>query len=266
MGLVKNYGSDSTFALSTISSSVSLMLQTADAYTGSRDVTLRKLGTNGENIFPSNSKVLPSNWIQSFSSWLYSESKSINSPLYDNVTRFNFTTIEMKSLYNLLSNSTILGAAVLPSTECSTNITAPKCLELGFMYLVEKRKVARSNPSTENIINQQLKTILCPDINSSCLMHDEKLLNAIELFVTTHLTKLSMYLVVDSANYGLLTTRSQKELSVGYNMTIGSLTIGVPGFLANDTDLQKAKDTKDFVEYYKCSNRLGKKGNTIAGK
>lgn len=266
MGLVKNYGSDLTFALSTLSSSVSVILQTADAYTGSRDVTLRKLGTNGEYIFPTNSKILPPNWIPSFSSWLYSESKSIKSPLYNNVTRFNFTIIEMKALYDLVSNNTLLGAAILPSTECTINITAPKCLHLGFMYLVENRKVARSNPSTENIINQQLKTILCPDINSSCLMHDEELLNAIVLFVTTHLTKLSMYLIVDSANYGLLTTRSQKELSVGYNMTIDSLTIGVPGFLANDTDLQKTKDTKDFVEYYKCSNGLGKKGNTIAGK
>ena len=266
MGLVKNYGSDSIFALSTLSSSVSLILQTADVYTGSRDATLRKLGTNGEYIFPSNSKILPPNWIPSFSSWLYSESKSINSPLYNNITRFNFTIIEMKALYDLVSNNTLLGAAILPSTECAINTTAPKCLQLGFMYLVEKRKVARSNSSTENTINQQLKTILCPDVNNSCLMHDDKLLNAIELFVTTHLTKLSMYLVVDSANYGLLTTRSQKELSVGYNMTIGSLTIGVPGFLANDSDLQKAKDIKDFVEYYKCSNGLGKKGNTIAGE
>lgn len=265
------YGGDRNFALTNLPAAIQYLLADANARTGGESTTYKKLGKLNDPIFPSSYSLFPNNWIPGFSSWLSQMTTNPSSSLYNKINRFNFTGSEMKALYMFISDAKLLGVGQPLSDECKANETAQSCLQNGFTYLMNlkdkiKNGTLTSNSVLDNDIASQLNIILCPNATYQCLSVSDDLLSAVNRYITEHLSKFSIHLLIDHPNYGLFTTRPEKELSVGYRMTLGGSVIDIPGYVANDTDETKAKKKAQFEEYWLCENTQGREPFSLAGK
>jgi len=174
----------------------------------------------------------------------------------------------MSALYNVLTNSTLLGVTgIPPPANCSVDPLAAECLEMGFLVLANwmNERLNTLGPGVNPITDPTffslftaIGKLLCPDLTFQCLSvaSDPNMIKYVTGYVI-HLVKIVMELMIDSKNYGLLTKRTHKELATGFVMADLKFPgfpkgIEVPGFIPNDDDIVKAKLETKFTEVYKC--------------
>ena len=146
----------------------------------------------------------------------------------------NFTLIEMKGLYGPLLNASQFGPFIL-------SLAAQAAGSIG--------------------------ELLCPDPKSACfnISNPPRSLDAVGLFVRD-LSKYVMW-YLDANNYGLMTTRKQSEITLGYVMEKLPIPeyqngIPVPGAVTSHVN---ESDVKTSSTFYTCESTDGGRF-TYAGK
>lgn len=265
IGTCVKFNGDTNLAYGFIPGVTSQLLNQANNITGSRSNTMRMIGKKGDTIFPANS--FPQDWRIEFSLYLNDLNETATSPVHGKIQSINFTETEMEGLYNVITNATLLGVAAQPlPTRCNTDPTHQECLDAaGFLYL-SKVNIALNSRKIMGAIQK----LFCPNNVTMCLQLDADLTLSIASYVTTHLAKMAIDVVVDNNDYGIVTTKTQRELASGWVMTKLAIPgvypngLPVPGYLKNDSDINEAMKTNEFTEYYKC-NLLSKKELSWAG-
>lgn len=266
IGATVGAGGDTSFVLGFLPGFISQLLTDANNITGSHNATMEKIGSVGEAIFQVN--FFPENWRIGFSMYLKDLNETTNSPVYGKILSYNFTINEMNALFNVITNATLLGVDGKPvHTSCKTNPTSNECTQsVGFLFLANTYVAVKSTN-----IKRAIENLFCQNITTGvCLPLTDGLITAITSYITNHLAKIVTYLAIDNNDYGIVTTKTQKQLANGWVMRKliipGKFPNGlpVPGTIRNDTNLVEAMRTQKYQEFYKC-DLPSKKELTWAG-
>lgn len=256
-------GGELNFALFLVPTITDNLLSLVDSTLNqSRSMTYQKIGKFNESVLPENS--LPGNFKFGFSDFVMM--MDVNAT----ASSVNYTESEMRGLYNVITNATLLGVTGSSGPAgCADNASRPDCLEMGFLLLANwmstKSTEIASNGSDPNAdptvqaLYGAITKLFCPQSSTMCfdITADAQSISLVAGYVTTYLTKIAIALGVDGENYGVLTVRSHKEIATGYFLTKLTVSgypdgIPVPSFVPNDADRTKASQTKVFTEYYMC--------------
>ncbi|EDO31576.1 predicted protein [Nematostella vectensis] len=198
-----------------------------------------------------------------FGHWLSSQSQfaSLN-------TSYNST--EMMGLYNALTNSSLL----LPTTgvPCKDNPIPSGCGLVTYVPAYMKILKAIATAAGSNVSSLQAQAaglkllidkITCPVENMICFKANDTLtMTALLTFITSHLPMFVMA-YFDNNNIGLLTTRPQKELTLGYVMDKLPMPplypngTPVPGFLTHHTSKEQARLLSKSETFHTCKSSGG---------
>ena len=208
---------DAKFFLAAIPSVVSKFLAYGKKIS-SEERTLAALGDSRIKLFTYKDNFFPNEWKPGFSSYLRKLNSTVDHPLYKKVKRVVFNVTEMRALYGVLSDPVSLGVAKQPPISlCMLNPLHSVCLNSGFLFIWEAFKVLKTHflgRFISPLYLRKLKSMLCPNISNKCLLVSEVMLASISDYIQKHMTILSAHLA------GLVDTRSQSELSMGYTIRI----------------------------------------------
>jgi hypothetical protein len=207
---------------------------------------------------------LGSSWTNpGFGAWLHQTNNNKSS---------NFTSVQMKGLYGVLGNSTLLfgetdkNTSLIPECEWNKSPARTKC---GFLLQMKAvaafTKANQTNSSTYSTLVQMINGTLCPNSTSQCFNRLD-LLESIFLYVL-HVKKYTMWVFLGE-KFEIVTTMSQKNLSLGYHMgqvrDHKNKTIYVPGMVVAHSDMNDAKKKAKKSTFYTCE--AGDKKYQWAGK
>ena len=264
MGVLGVTGGEKNFAYALVPSITDMIL--AKFTKGNRSMTYQKIGQFNESVL-SDSVPLLGNFKMGFSDFLMANDANATA------SSVNYTEAEMRGLYNVVSNATLLGVTGGSGPPgCAENASRPDCLKMGFLLLADWMSVRSAevvatgnNPNVDAIVQDLFNAIarlFCPAAQPSTMCFDvtvdARRISLVVGYVTGHLAKLAVELSVhDEENYGVLTVRSHKEIAKGYLLEKLKLPgyengIPVPGFVPNDADRAKASQDKVYMEHYKC--------------
>eukprot|EP00794_Sanderia_malayensis_P019969 gene19969-21924_t len=262
IGMMMRAGGDKKFALGPIPGTVQRLLAMAKTYTGYANKTLEKFGSFSDEIFPSNHPMFPSGWLPAgFGRWLYLQNRTAGSIFHGIVqlsNRTNFTLSEMKAVYDVISSPTALGT--IPNAtlraQCIANPTISGCGYLFYLNVYQARMRAGLNSSdpVAQAVFAKVKNLFCPDANK-CIEVSPLIFKAICEYITNHLAKLAIHLVIDSIDFGPVMKRSVKQLTKGFTETrlkipgIFPTGVPIPGYLPSHSinDVGKIKPQKFFT-------------------
>ena len=250
-------GTAKDFGTAFIPVAMNLLFYDLDRKTNNRNTTLLKMGQD-QNLFKFNTAANPS-----FGSWVNQD------PGFPSLRR-SFSIAEMRGLYGALmastfgpfTNPTVLARCMnvsnLPSEDCGLAINlrayskVPQQLKPEFGLLIDR--------------------FLCPN-SSSCLntTNNNVSLAAVGKFIEDPLPKYVLgYL--ETTNYGLTTTRSQREITLGYLMDKLPFPpqypkgVPVPGPVTSHENEAQAKMTGKNETFYTCESTERDRIFTYAGK
>ena len=174
-----------------------------------------------------------------------------------------FSQIEMRGLYEALMDSTkfgpFLNARLLKKcTNISTQYVSIKCglvINLGILANNNSQNVSAY---VMNIIHK----ILCPS-NGSCFKATYNNSLLVARFVKYALPNFVMKYLEDQ-NYGLTTSRSQRDVSLGYvmsNLKLPPSGSGIPvrGIVTSHADQSQAKTVEKNTTFYTCESSMEKR-------
>lgn len=262
MGLLGIAGGELNFALSLVPSITENLLSLVDTTLNqTRSMTYQKIGKFNESVLPENS--LTGNFKFGFSD--FAMLMDVNATL----SSVNYTESEMRGLYNVITNATLLGVTGSSPAGCGDNSSRPDCLEMGFLLLADWMSIKsmelanngtdpNADPTVQALYGAIVK-LFCPQPSTMCfdVTANAQSISLVAGYVTVHLTKIAIALGVDGENYGVLTFRSHKEIATGYFLSKLVVPghpdgIPVPNFVPNDADRAKASQRKVFTEHYRC--------------
>ena len=240
VGLMEQFGSDEAFAMVYLPETISIILkQFNNSY--------EKLG-NTKTVWQD---PFQSSWTNpGFGAWFHQA-------FPQNST--NFTSVEMKGLYGVLGNRTLLlGETVTNMTvkeECKWD-KIPVQRKCGF--LLQMKAVDDLRKNNQNITLYSLMGLigqtLCPNQTNQCF-HRVELLGHI-YFYMEHVNKYTM-MVFLGEKFEIVATMSQKDLALGY--TMGNITnpktrrrVSVPGIITAHTTKKDARANSSSSTFYTC--------------
>lgn len=213
-----------------------------------------------------------------FGQWL-SSSPFKGPPLDKKRAGQGFNISEMAGLYNVLVN----GSLVLPPptfNPSTANYMAKGNGLISYLGYYVNVKTMAQNVTNKTVaavmegqaeqVRLQIDQLLCPESSSCFKVNDIETAQALLLFITNHIPSCAMA-SLDSNNYGILVTRPQKELALGYVM--GELKLppnypnGIPvsGSLTNHVSISDARAKAKKQSMYTCSTEEKGFANTWAG-
>ena len=209
--------------------------------------------------------------IPAFGSWINSNPHFTSLLTQRDYT--NFTVVEMSGLYSALKNVHKFGFDLRNATLvalCSKPNTLPT-KECGLLKnLVVYSKLQVPNASAYASIKQNIDDILCGHPSQSCFKspsNNESLSHlyrlAVGQFVLGPLRK-SVLRNLDASNYGLTTTRGQRDLAIGYVMNrlkfppLFPNGVPVPGPVTSHRDEDEAEASSTNSSFYTCDSTEGK--------
>ena len=273
-------GSDFNFCLSVLPGLIQNMLKEMDSVLGGRNSTLEQLGKRNGSITTIISSLFPPGWSNpEFGSWISSH-KSF-STLLRNQLQQAFSIPEMAGLYNVLGDPIKLGIGLNEShrKKCETDPTlTSNCGLLIFLksYATDEMKADSYNASglknhyrnRANITSDHLKVLLCPN-QSACFKEPVFWIPILE-YVTKHLMQLATWSALDSKHFQLVSTRTQKEFSLGYKINELRMLplfpegLFVKGILTSHRNENEARASASSFTLHTCSSASGKEF-TLAG-
>lgn len=260
VGLVKKTGSDTNLAYVLIPSVVGKLLNVAHLVNGNITNTMKRIGKYKQYVLLPDT--LTNDFKIDFSAFL-ADIVQYNTSLID------FTEEEMLALYNIITNSTLLGVSNPVPANCPSDPTTTDCLAMGFLNLVQwlnerqTKVLADGKDPTSDVTFQKLygtiSALFCPHPSTECLdmTRYPSMIGWVATYITAYLTKVTMHLAIDSLDYSIITTRTHKDIMSGYHLSelkLPGLENGlfVNGLMTNDSDLQEAKQKKLYQEIFKC--------------
>ena len=240
VALMEKFGSDEAFAMVFLPPTISIILkQFNNSY--------EKLG-NTKTVWQD---PFQSSWTNpGFGAWIHQTFPQKNTS--------NFTSVEMKGLYGVLGNSSLLFGETMTNTtlteECKwdKNPVQRKC---GFLLQMKTAddllKNNQSNSRTFMSLMGLVNQTLCPNPTNHCFNRLD-LLGQIYLYIK-HVNKYTMQVFLKGEKYEIVATTSQKDLALGYTMkNITNAGIPVPGIIKAHTSEHDAKTKSKSSTFYTC--------------
>ena len=176
----------------------------------------------------------------------------------------NFSITEMKGLYGVLSNTTLLFGERLTNTtlneQCNwdKNPLEKKCGWLAKMEALAQLKARNLANTTKGITTYQLahsiNHTLCPDPTRQCFNRPD-LIEKVGEYIQ-HVNQYTMSFVIGE-KYEVVTTMSQKNIALGYIVeTIPDPQTGekvdVPGIIKIHKSEKEAEEKEKYTTFYTC--------------
>ena len=237
---------------------LSNLLRDMDSKLGDRNATLSELGKLHSSLLPQvNCSIKPA-----FGSWLN------NKPKYNGILLVrqmaNFTLLEMRGLYGALLNPSILGPPrdKLVYAKCTVHAHLEGC---GLFMWLGNYVLAIVNPNITNPTFNKTEArrligrAFCPS-RSACLETTNGfLLVALMDFMNSALRGYVLW-SMDHNNYGLLPSRPQSDLALGYVMDKFRYPpdypngVPAPGALKSHSSEKEAKERSDSTTLHSCNS------------
>ena len=176
----------------------------------------------------------------------------------------NFTNVEMKGLYGVLGNQSLLfgetdkkNTTLKADCKWDRNPVQQSCGFLAQMLAVGDLEFQNQTNTTKfkTLSGLILKT-LCPSDTTQCFNRTN--LFKLILPYIQHVNKYTMFIFVGE-RYELVTTRPQRDLALGYTMTNSIKPFPVPGIVQRHTNESVAKTVAKKETMYTCKAGDSKK-------
>jgi hypothetical protein len=272
LGLMNKFKGDFKFSMFMIPQLVQGYMKQLDLRLGNRSATLLFLGNTSLNSSSLKAYPVFGHWIRS-------------SPFGQVVLdlkrqgRKNYNASEMQGLYNVLINASLLFPPSGFNASSADYISKPGNGLLSYLGYYVKNKTITSqmfNISQKTMdaqaeqVRLRMNDLLCADKLGCFLVNDTETAQALLLFISTHIPACAMAFI-DSYKYGIVVTRPQKELVLGYFMAKLPLPptfpngVPVAGALTNHMSVDDARARGKTVLMYTCSTEKKELANTWAG-
>ena len=267
LGLMSKVKSADAFSLVFIPVALNSLLRDMDSKLGGRNATLKQLGHASHSFVGLNASCNPE-----FGSWFES---TLRCPNPRCVKGIDHTVSQMRGLYNALTNPTVFGPPQDKNVyaECKAKPHLKACGLIMWLSTFHRSMMypnATSPTFNRTEAQQQIKLALCPS-DTACFPSDPRSNLRVLQFISTALRCYVLWFM-DHNNYGLVTTRFQNELALGYVMdkfrSPPSSPNGVPssGVLKSHSSYQEAVQKSDSTTLHSCSSSSEQKMFTWAGK
>ncbi|KAK3730153.1 hypothetical protein QZH41_016926, partial [Actinostola sp. cb2023] len=268
IGLMTRFKGDQKFSMFMIPNIVQGYVRGLDSKLGSRPTALAYLG----NVrAPLNTPGDPA-----FGPWLGKNPAFVAAIV--NATRGgqNYNSTEMNGLYKVLTNITLLLAPQAPKganpvakgiglvTYLVTYVTMNKTIST-----ITNATIKAAYAANLEQVRANMNELLCANSSSCFYIKDLITVQALLVFITSHLAASSMEFL-SANNYGLIVTRPVKELVFGYAMSKLPLPplypngVPVPGALVNHSSEADAIRREKTTSLHTCESKTGIP-NTWAG-
>lgn len=257
LGLMNKVKTADAFSSVFIPVALNNLLRDMDSKLGDRNATLSQLGSVKSTASPVNCSCNPA-----FGPWLRSK------PKYEGILRarrgIDFTNSEMRGLYGALLNPAVLGPPQNKTiyAKCTLN---PHLKDCGLFLWLANVVLSKAKPNlTRPTFNRSeairlIMHTLCPS-PSACLQNPDidLLIEALFDFVNTDLRGYVLWST--DQNYGLLPTRRQSDLALGYVMNKFPYPpaypkgLPVPGVLTSHSSRQDAIERSDSTTLHSCNS------------
>jgi hypothetical protein len=248
VGLMEKFGSDEIFATLYLPVTIANILQQFNN-------SYEQLGNTGETVWQD---PLKSGWKKpGFGAWIQDA--------HPNLTNYtmNFTSVQMKGLYGVLGNTSLLFGETANKTvkeECEWDPAQKKC---GFLLQAQAAAVLQQfNQSTTNTsLFWLMGAALCPNNTYQCFDKLD-LLEAIFSYIG-HVNKYTMWVILGE-QFDIVTTMPQKSLSLGYTIknVIDPKTrapVFIPGVVRVHSTKTDASNADKESTFYTCEAGDSKK-------
>ncbi|KAL9950866.1 hypothetical protein ACROYT_G043436 [Oculina patagonica] len=257
LGLMNRVKTADAFSSVFIPVALNHLLRDMDSKLGDRNATLSQLGNVKSTVSPVNCSCNPA-----FGPWL--KSKPQHRGILRGRRMADFTNSEMRGLYGALLNPAVLGPPQNNTIYAKCTLK-PHLEDCGLFLWLANVVLSITNPNlTSPNFNQTEATglimhSLCPS-PSACLknLDHDQLIEALFDFVNTDLRGYVLWST--DQNYGLLPTRRQSELALGYVMNKFPYPpaypngLPVPGILTSHSSHQDAIERSDSTTLHSCNS------------
>ena len=240
IGLMEKAEGDMNFATAYFSSTITILIQEFNN-------SYEQLGNTRQTIWKDHRK---SNWTEpGFAAFIHKNDPNLNT----NITG-NFTEVEMRGLYSVLSNRTLFNGETLTNKtlreQCLKNPAPRKCGTYA--------KIADIALGANTFVSD-VNEALCPTA-TQCFNRTD-LLQDVFLYIQ-HVHAYTMWVFLK--NYELVSRMPQKQIALGYTMKnitdprTGSF-VSVPGIITVHNTKEVAKKEDEVSTFYTCEAGDSKK-------
>lgn len=260
---MEKVGSAKDFGMAFIPLILNLVFHALDGKTTNRNNTLLLMGKSQTNQLE-----FPSTATLAFGSWINSNhpDPSLNAAFR------NYSLLEMRGLYEALTNSTFLpftNAALLARCKDKSNPFLNKDCGLAINL-----NIYANVPGLQSSVAPLIQSFLCPHASSCYDTSNPVAILAVAAFIAGPLPRFVLQ-YLENNNYGLTTTRKQSEIILGYSMDRLPLpppfpsVIRVPGPVTSYKNKTEAKAQEKNSTFYTCEStdkRFTYAGKGVGGK
>ena len=242
IGVMERAGSDENFAIAYFPPTISILIKEFNN-------SYEQLGNTRQTIWkdPRNST-----WTEpGFAAFVHKYTPNITG---------NFTDVEMRGLYSVLSNTTLLYGETLTNKsllkQCKKSPEPRKC---GAYSIIAQIAFGGSSiPGYKNLVSL-LNATLCPT-SSQCFNRTDLLLHV--FLYTDHVRPYTMRVFLEK--YEIVSTIPQKDIVLGYKMDniIDPTTndeVRIPGIIKVHKTEQDARNDEKISTFYTCEAGDSKK-------
>lgn len=231
-------------------------LRDLDSKLGNRTETLKELGTINSSVSPVNCSCNPA-----FGPWL--NSKPQHKGILSSRGMRDFTVSEIRGLYGALLNATTLGPPQdkIVYAKCTLNPHLKNCglfLWLANFVLSRTKPNATSPTFIPKEVDRLTRQTLCLSPSACFQIDNTSIVAALFDFINNALRGYVLWST--DQNYGLLPTRSQSDLAIGYVMNKFPYPpnypegMFVPGVLKSHSSHQEAVEKSDSTTLHSCNS------------
>ena len=253
LGLINQVKTADLFSLVFLPVAVDSLLRDMDSKLGDRNATLKQLGKTSSLLQLNNS------YNPEFGSWKYNKlSGTEMRPI-----RREYSVTEMDGLYNALVNATLLGLPkdTTAMADCEETPHLRICgLFIWMANFVLSFHLNGTSPKFNHTEARGLiKHAFCSNPSACYHVNDRSDIESLFDFINGPLRSYTLWFM-DHNNYGLVTTRSQRELALGYVMDKFRYPpaypngLPYPGALVSHSSFSEAVQKSDFHTLHTCNS------------
>lgn len=244
---------------------LNLVFYALDRQTTNKNHTLLLMGKSQTDQlqFPSTATLAFGSWINS------NHSDPKQNALFGSLKR-NYSLQEMSGLYGALTNPTFLPFTNAPLLARCTNKSNMPSQHCGLAINLGIYATVNASSHVKTLVAPWIQSFLCPHPSSCYDTSNQAAILAVAAFIAGPLPRFVLQ-YLENNNYGLTTTRNQREIILGYSMDKLPLpppfvpsVIRVPGPVPSYNNEAEAKAQGKNSTFYTCESKQQR--FTYAGK
>ena len=253
LGLINQVKTADTFSLAFLPVAVDSLLRDMDSKLGHRNATLKQLGKTSSLLQLNNS------YNPEFGSWKYNKlSGTEMRPI-----RREYSVTEMGGLYNALVNATLLGLPkdTTAMADCEDTPHLQTCGLFIWManFVLSFHPNGTSPKFNHTEAERLIEDAFCSNPSACYHVTGQTDIESLFAFINGPLRSYTLWFM-DHNNYGLVTTRNQRELALGYVMDKFRYLPAYPnglhslGALVSQSSFSEAVQKSDSHTLHSCKS------------